>query len=46
LIGAWSRRHRLRLADAVYLELADRLDCLLVTTDRRLREEPEADVVS
>lgn len=45
LMGAWARRHRRRLADAIYLELADRLDGSLVTTDRRLRDEPEADVV-
>lgn len=46
LLGAWARRHRLRLADALYVELAAQLDCLLVTTDRRLHEEPVADIVS
>lgn len=44
--GAWSRRHRVRLADALYLELAVARDCPLVTTDQRLRDEPLVDVVS
>lgn len=46
LLGAWARRHRLRLADALYVELAAQLDCPLVTTDRRLHDEPVADIVS
>lgn len=45
LLGAWHRRQRVRLADAVYLELAVILDCPLVTTDRRLRSEPHVEVV-
>ena len=45
VVDAWARRHRLRLADAIYIELADRLSCAMVTTDRRLRDEPGADVV-
>ncbi len=45
LLGAWARRHRLRLADAIYIELADRLGCAMVRTDCRLRDEPGADVV-
>ena len=45
VLGAWARRHRLRLADALYIELASRLDCPLVTTDRRLHDEPVTDVV-
>ena len=36
LTGAWSRRADLRLADALYVELADRLGVPLLTTDRRL----------
>lgn len=44
LLGAWSRRHRLRLADALYVELAAELG-VLVTTDRRLRGLPMVDVV-
>ncbi len=31
LLGAWARRHRLRLADALYVELATTLGCQLVT---------------
>ena len=46
LLGAWARRHRLRLADALYVELATTLGCQLVTTDRRLQDMPLADVVS
>lgn len=45
LLGAWARRHQLRLADAVYVELATSLDLPLVTTDRRLRPVPVAEVV-
>jgi predicted nucleic acid-binding protein len=37
LLGAWSRRHRLRLADALYVELAASRALPLITTDRRLR---------
>lgn len=36
LPGAWKRRGRLRLADALYVELATALDVPLVTTDARL----------
>ncbi|NMO92249.1 type II toxin-antitoxin system VapC family toxin [Actinomycetospora sp. TBRC 11914] len=36
LAGAWDRRGRLRLVDALYVELADRLDAVVVTTDLRL----------
>jgi len=36
LEGAWSRRHRLRLVDALYVELAYRLDTVVITTDQRL----------
>jgi len=34
--GAWRRRDRLRLADALYVELASRHDLALLTTDARL----------
>lgn len=46
VIGAWARRHELRLADALYVELAVAGDLPLVTTDRRLRSVPGADVVT
>jgi predicted nucleic acid-binding protein len=45
LVGAWARRHQLRLVDALYVQLAVSLDLWLVTTDRRLRLAPAADVV-
>jgi predicted nucleic acid-binding protein len=45
LLGAWPRRHQLRLADAVYVELAAALDVPLVTADPRLHPVPGADVV-
>jgi predicted nucleic acid-binding protein len=34
--GAWKLRHNLRLVDALYVELAARLDAPLVTTDAAL----------
>lgn len=45
LLGAWARRHRLRLADALYVELATSRDLPLITTDRRLHPVPIAEVV-
>lgn len=36
LLGAWGRRDNLRLADALYVELAAQLGTVVVTTDRRL----------
>ena len=46
LDGAWARRDRLRLADALYVELADRLGVRLITTDERLgRASQIAEVV-
>lgn len=45
LLGTWARRHRLRLADALYVELAVSRGLRLVTTDRRLHTAPSADVV-
>ena len=45
LIGAWSRRHQLRLVDALYVQLAVSRDLVLITTDRRLHAVPAADVV-
>ncbi len=46
LEGAWARRGRLRLADALYIELAERLAVRLITTDERLgRASQIAEVV-
>lgn len=36
LVGTWARRDRHSLTDALYVELAARLDTVVVTTDRRL----------
>ena len=36
LNGAWKLRHNLRLVDALYVELANRLEAPVVTTDARL----------
>lgn len=36
LRGAWIRRDTLRATDSLYVELADRLGTVVVTTDRRL----------
>lgn len=36
LSGAWALRHNLRLADALYVELARHLDLPFITTDHRL----------
>jgi predicted nucleic acid-binding protein len=36
LRGAWQRRANLRLVDALYVELASRLDTSIVTTDHGL----------
>jgi predicted nucleic acid-binding protein len=46
LQGAWRRRDQLRLVDAIYAELAEKLDLQLVTTDKRLRDQPNVDVVA
>lgn len=43
--GAWVRRDRVRLVDAIYVELASRVGGALVTTDLRLRNEPHVEVV-
>lgn len=45
LLGAWARRHQLRLADALYVELAVCRGLPLITTDRRLDRVPAAEVV-
>jgi predicted nucleic acid-binding protein len=36
LLGAWLRRHNLRLVDALYVELAEVIDATLLTTDSGL----------
>ena len=45
VFGAWARRHQLRLADALYVELALARGLALITTDRRLLSVPVADVI-
>ena len=45
--GAWGRRDSLRISDALYVELANRLDAPLITTDLRLaRAAPLAEAIS
>jgi len=46
LLGAWGRRSNLRLADALYVELAVNLGARLVTTDGRLAAQPQVEVLS
>lgn len=46
LAGAWSRRDQLRLADALYVELAASRGVALITTDRRLHPVPQAEIVT
>lgn len=38
VMGAWRRRERVRLADALYLELGAAIGVTVVTTDARLAE--------
>lgn len=45
LIGAWARRFGVRLADALYVELATSRDLPLITTDHRLHHVSVAEVV-
>jgi predicted nucleic acid-binding protein len=45
LLDSWARRHQLRLADALYVQLAVSRGVALVTTDRRLRAAPAAEVI-
>jgi predicted nucleic acid-binding protein len=46
VVGAWNRRSQLRLADSLYVELAASRSTPLITTDRRLRAAPWAEVIS
>lgn len=46
LLGAWARRNNLRLADALYVELASALDLPLISTDRRLQPIELVEVIS
>lgn len=47
LVGAWARRDRLRLVDALYVELASGLApaCLLTTDARLARSQPGVELV-
>lgn len=45
LLGTWARRDRLRLVDALSVQLAVSLRLPLVTTDRRLHAAPTVEVV-
>lgn len=47
LMRAWQERESLRLVDALYVALAEREDCTLLTTDRRLaRASTRASVIA
>ena len=46
LVGAWGRRGSLRLADALYVELASSLGVTMITTDARLEAVALAEVIS
>ena len=46
LVGAWARRHQLRLVDALYVELAMSRGLPLITTDRRLHPLPAVEIVT
>lgn len=47
LSGAWRRRDRIRIVDALYVELAEALSLRLITTDARLgRAAHVAEVVT
>ena len=46
VVGAWARRHQIRLVDALYVELAATMAAPLLTTDRRLRGAPFVEVVA
>jgi predicted nucleic acid-binding protein len=41
LTGAWAARDKLRLVDALYVELAEKIGATLLTTDARLARECE-----
>lgn len=44
VIGAWQLRHNLSPYDAIYVALARRLDCPLITADRRIAAAPDIGV--
>lgn len=47
VLGAWARRADMRLNDALYVELAERLDAPLITADLRLaRAYPQAEPIT
>ena len=41
LTGAWAARDKLRLVDALYVELAEKIGATLLTTDARLARQCE-----
>lgn len=45
LAGSWELRHALRSWDALYVALAEELDCPLVTLDRRLARAADIPVI-
>jgi predicted nucleic acid-binding protein len=45
LKGAWSRRHNLRISDALYAELASQQDATLVTCDAGLAQQSKGSIL-
>lgn len=45
MVGAWRRRHNLRLVDALYVELGESMGAPLITTDRGLAAAAGAELI-
>ncbi|HEY5728018.1 MAG TPA: type II toxin-antitoxin system VapC family toxin [Acidimicrobiia bacterium] len=45
LEGAWQRRHSLRVVDALYVELAEQIGTIVVTTDRGMGTTDHAELI-